>query len=608
MASPRIFPSCGSLPKNVYDYIVIGAGSSGCAATAAIVQSVGSAASVLLIEAGPPTNSVFVSCPLLAAGIVGQYPIARKYNWSLNSTIQKGLEPPRTSYIPRGCGLGGSSAINAMLYIRGHPLDYDDDWGKAFPSWTFDKVLPEFTAMEGNTAHSASAIHGTSGPLAISSPDSNLLSLPFNKSFRDACIEAAGLPETPDFNGSTTFGVGVYQQTARNGKRVSAWDAHCAPLQADAKYNGSFHVAVNSLATSLDIDAKTGLVSRVNVARRTVDGRVDRGQTTSIGVSDHGEVIVSLGAIHTPGLLMRSGIGSPTDLRRLNIVPKIDNANVGTNLMEHYDVTLTLRTKSSAKSRGASPSALPFTASQIREYLRAGTGTFSNIVEYGAFLFSDRAKNRLSIEEQIKQRLRPNLQLHFLPGPLINHAREVPLYNGFSLHVCNLYPKSRGTVAIATSDAAADPLVDFQYLADPADVDVMKHGCSLAMDILNSKPFREFDAKFVNPPNSVAQSIREASNDQSGEVGRMADGSWPDAALESIDRHVMRRYADNIYHPMGSCSMGLVVDERLRVKGARNLRVADASVIPIPLGGNTNAPCQMIGARCGQFVVEDRQK
>jgi choline dehydrogenase-like flavoprotein len=605
MSSQQLFRGCTGLPKRIYDYVVIGAGSGGCAAAATLVKSLGSAASVLLIEAGPPTDSVFVSCPLMAAGIVGQHPGGGKaFNWSLESVPQKALDPPRPSYIPRGCGLGGSSAINAMLYIRGHPLDYDEHWGARFPSWTFAEVLKDFKAMEGNVSLGGSEDHGANGPLTVSPPAQDILDLPFNKAFVAAAQEALGLPLTADFNNKhTTFGLGVYQQTTCNGRRVSAWDAHCARLVSPGgKHGSNFHVAVNSLAASLVLDPKTGAVRAVNVVTRSDAGVVDKASTTSIEVSSGGQVVVALGAIHTPGLLMRSGIGPEETLRRIGVPTIVANGNVGANLMEHFDVTFTARVPSKFRSIESRSAVQPlFGIQNLLRYRRSGTGTFSGIVEYGAFLHSERERNGLSVEAQTAQRLRPDLQLHFLPGPLINHGRCIPLYNGYSLHVCNLYPKSRGTVSLASADPAANPLVDFAYLSEPADVEVMKKGCAQAMDLMRSNAFAQFEATNVNPSPAVTAAVLE----QVGEGARRAC-EWPAAALEMLDRHVLRKHhSDNIYHPMGSCSMGLVVDDQLRVFGVSNLRIADASVIPTPIGGNTNAPCQMIGAKCGHFIARE---
>ena len=558
-----------------FDYIVLGAGSAGCAA-AGTMAKYSKSTKVALIEAGPPDDSIFIDCPLMAAFVVpGIYPFkaVRRYLYNLQSVPSAQLAGRRT-YSPRGCGLGGSSSINAMLYIRGHPKDYID-WGKKHKGWSFEDVLPVFTRMENNSRGNIPG-HGVGGGLHVSDPSMALVNNPVNASFAEACY-VAGLKHNVDFNDpmAGTQGYGHYQTTTRKGHRCNAYDAHIAPIIQERE---NLTVMTNTAATTLMFEGNRCV--GVRVAPRSDDGKIDMNSEVEYRAK---EVIVSLGTFHSPALLQRSGLGDQNYLKHVGVERQVlDNPAIGANLMEHLDLIVSMKTPKLIRSRCPSPMNLPYLIGQGREWLREHTGQFTNVVEMGAFIKSDDKIDR------------PDLQVHFVNTVLEDHARKIRPFDGISMHVCNLYPQSRGTVKIASSDPAKDPLFDFNYLSHPNDLRTMEQALLWAQLLSDpahglkggytynrhgpQHPFFPFGASPYNPPMHITAR---------------------DEKLKWIYEN-----SDGVYHPMGTCKMGSVVDEALRVKGVEGLRVADCSIIPDPLGGNTNAPAQMIGARCADFIME----
>jgi choline dehydrogenase-like flavoprotein len=520
---------------NEFDHVVVGGGSAGCAAAARLAQD--PALRVCLVEAGGDGRSFLIDTPLLLAVTVP----SRLYNWAFETEPQPGLGG-RRGYQPRGKALGGSSAINAMIYMRGHPGDYDDWAAAGNPGWSWRDVLPVFRRGEHNE-RGADEYHGTGGPLNVADVRSpNAISLAF--------VEAgmqAGHARNTDFNGATQSGVGLYQVTQKHGRR---WSAARAYLDA-ARSRGNLTVLSGTQALRLLMDGAACL--GVETTRGTLRARR--------------ETILSCGAFGSPQLLLLSGIGPREELARHGIALRHELPGVGENLQDHPDYVIGYLS-SAPGLLGLTPRGLMNLAGGIPSFWRKGTGILSsNVAEAGGFLHS-----RPSLD-------RPDLQLHFTIGLVADHGRDRKPRYGFSCHVCLLRPKSRGRVALRSADPLAPPLIDPSFLAEADDVARLAHGIELTMDILRQSALASFRGANVFGEDWISG----------------------DALVDLV-----RRRADTVYHPAGTCRMGAaddaVVDAQLRVRGIERLRVADASIMPTLIGGNTNAPAMMIGERCADFV------
>jgi choline dehydrogenase-like flavoprotein len=528
-----------------YDYVIVGAGSGGCSLAGRLAERCPDA-TIALIEAGPHTGrNLFVNMPLGVAAIV---PFRLKTNYGYVTTPQPGLNG-RRGYQPRGRGFGGSSAINAMVYTRGHPLDYDE-WARlGCEGWAFDDVLPYFRRSERNE-RGADALHGDDGPLCVSD-------LRFQNTFSHRFVKAAveaGFPHNDDFNGPVQEGVGFYQVTQRGGQR---WSVARAYIYSHSRAN---------LHTIAD----------ATVLRVVFDGKRAKGVEVMCGgvkqmIEARGEVVLSAGAFNSPQLLMCSGIGPADHLRALGIPMLHDAPDVGRNLIDHVDFTINKRV-SSTDLTGFSLRGFAKMVPGFFSYLRSGRGMLtSNVAEAGGFL-----KSRPTLD-------RPDLQLHFCTALVDDHNRHMHWGHGYSLHVCVLRPRSRGSVTLASSDARVAPIIDPAFLSDPRDLDLLVEGVHLSRRILDA-------------PSLALCGGRELYT-RPGQT---------DAEL----RTTIAAHADTIYHPVGTCRMGsderAVVDTQLRVRGVTGLRVVDASVMPTLIGGNTNAPTVMIGERAADFIAATR--
>ncbi|WP_109483007.1 GMC family oxidoreductase N-terminal domain-containing protein [Paraburkholderia sp. C35] len=529
-----------------YDYVIVGAGSGGCSLAGRLAEQCPDA-TIALIDAGPHTErNLFVNMPLGVAAIV---PFRLKTNYGYLTTPQPGLNG-RRGYQPRGRGFGGSSAINAMVYTRGHPLDYDD-WARLdCDGWSFDDVLPYFRRAEGNE-RGADALHGADGPLAVS----NLrFQNPFSHRFVKAAVEA-GFPHNDDFNGPMQEGVGFYQVTQREGQR---WSVARAYIYGRARSN--LHTIADAAVLRVIFDGK-----------RAKGIEVMRGGVKEV-IEARAEVVLSAGTFNSPQLLMCSGIGPADHLRAFGIPVQHDAPEVGRNLTDHVDFTLNKRVRS-AQTIGFSLRGFAQMVPGFVSYLRNGRGMLtSNVAEAGGFL-----KSRATLD-------RPDLQLHFCTALVDDHNRHMHWGHGYSLHVCVLRPHSRGTVTLASSDAREAPVIDPAFLSDPRDLDLLVEGVHLSRRILDA-------------PSLALCGGRELYT-RHGQT---------DAEL----RATIAAHADTIYHPVSTCRMGgderSVVDTQLRVRGVTGLRVVDASVMPTLIGGNTNAPTVMIGERAADFIAATRR-
>jgi len=524
-----------------FDFLVLGGGSGGCAVAGRLSED--PKTSVGLFEAGDDGKHWMIWTPLAAAAM-----LPRKIrNWAYETIPQKGLGG-RRGYQPRGKTLGGSSGINAMVYIRGHAWDYDHWAALGNPGWSYADVLPYFRKSENNETHSDS-FHGRGGPLNVAELRTGN---PFQQRFLDAVSECQ-LPLTSDFNGANQEGCGVYQVTQINGERCSAARAYIHPYIGKRP-----NLAVQTGAQILKIlfDGKRAVGAEIRIGDQTKTVRARR------------EVIVAAGAFGSPQLLMLSGIGDVIALQRVGVAPLHHLPGVGDNLQDHPDAILNYRTNS-LDTVGYSLRGAWKLIGEISRYRRERTGVVStNFAEAGGFL-----KTRPDLEI-------PDVQLHFVVATVDDHARKMHLGHGFSCHVCLLRPKSRGSVALASADPSAAPLIDPNFLGEIEDLEAMVAGFKLTRRIMEA-------------PALKSQATAEMFS----------------AGVESDDqiRDFLRRRVDTVYHPVGTCMMGqdpqtAVVDAQLRVHGLEGLRVVDASVMPTLIGGNTNAPTIMIGEKAADMI------
>jgi choline dehydrogenase-like flavoprotein len=528
-----------------YDYVIVGGGSAGCVLAGRLSED--PAIRVCLLEAGPPDSSILVRAPIgIGAILPGKY-----LNWAFDTVPQAGLHqdgiPGRRGYQPRGKVLGGSSSINAMIYTRGHPWDYDHWAELGNPGWSYAEVLPYFKKSQ-NQERGGDQFHGTGGPLNVA----NLRTLnPMAQAFVDAGAELQ-LPRNEDFNGPDQEGVGTYQVTQINGERCSAARAFLTP--ALARHNLTVLTGVQ--ATSIILDGKRA----VGVCYRQ-DGQAKE-------VRAGREVILSAGALQTPQLLLLSGIGPEADLRGHGIEVAHDLPGVGRNLQDHLDITIPYLS-SSSHAMGLTFGGVAKVIRGIFEWRRQRTGIIaSNSTETGGFVKS-------SAEQAI-----PDLQLHFTNAIVDDHTRKRHFQRGYCCHVCLLRPKSHGSVGLNSTDPLAPPRIDPNFLAEAADLDGLVSGFKLARRIMQAPALAPYRGREL-----------------------MTAGVQTDQQIITD----IRNRADTIYHPVGTARMGqdamAVVDSQLRVHGVAGLRVVDASVMPTIPGGNTNAPTIMIAEKAADILL-----
>lgn len=525
----------------MYDYIIIGGGSAGCVLAARLSEDPG--VQVALLEAGPPDDSVLIHCPAGLALLAK----SGQANWGLQTVPQAGLNG-RRGYQPRGKVLGGSSSVNAMIYTRGHPRDYDDWAAQGNPGWAWSDVLPLFKRAEHNE-RGADDFHGAGGPLNVMdlrSPNRH------SPDFVQAGVQA-GYAHNPDFNGAEQEGVGLYQVTHKNGERYSAAKAYLTPH----RNRPNLHVLTGAHATRILLEGQRA------VGVEFVQG----GQKSELRATR--EVLLSAGALLSPQLLMLSGIGPADQLHEHGITLRHELPGVGRNLQDHVDVVLVYDAPQLTELFGLSLKGALNMVRGIFEWRRQRSGMLTtNFAEAGGFI-------RSQAGEPI-----PDLQLHFVVGKLVNHGRTTTTGHGYSCHVCLLRPKSRGSVRLASADPLAAPLIDPAFLAERDDMERLIRGFKLMRNILSQPALARFGAREL-PASAAAHS---------------------DAQIEEF----IRNHADTIYHPVGSCRMGPgtmdVVDAQLRVHGLQGLRVVDASVMPGLVGGNTNAPVIMMAEKAAALI------
>ena len=524
-----------------FDYIVIGGGSGGSAVAGRL--AVDGTRRVCLLEAGGRNNTLLLQTP-------GFMPFIRNgSNYKYETVPHKGLNG-RIGSQPRGKGLGGSSAINAMVYIRGHKWDYDNWAEMGCTGWSYDDVLPYFRKAEANE-RGADTYHGENGPLFVSNQRSPN---PVSHAFVDATSQLQ-LRRNEDFNGEFQEGFGLYQVTQRNGERWSAARAYVEPIRGQ----GNVSIRTNTLVEKLVIEQ--GRVTGV---------RVRHGKKPSAGsrmLYARRGVILSAGAFNSPQIMMLSGIGPADHLKEHGIDVVMDKPAIGSHLQDHIDYVSVWKTESDVPIGKTLKGTLKMAGALI-EHRRKGTGPMTTpYSESGGFW------------SVMPDAPCPDVQWHFVPVALEDHGRESVNAHGFSLHACVLRPESRGTVRLGSSDAGAAPVIDPNFLDDERDIAVMRAGVRLSHRIVDAPALQAFGPSDRHPVD-------------------LED----DAALDNQ----IRNRADTVYHPVGTCRMGAdpdsVVDPQLKVRGLEGLWIADASIMPKIISGNTNAPSMMIGERCADFV------
>jgi choline dehydrogenase-like flavoprotein len=528
----------------MFDYIIIGAGSAGSVLASRLSED--PKVSVCLLEAGPVDRNVLIHCP---AGIALLAQTSQA-NWAFQTTPQTNLNG-RRGYQPRGKVLGGSSSVNAMVYIRGQREDYDHWAAMGNPGWAWDDVLPYFKRAEHNE-RGADAWHAMGGPL-------NVMDLRSPNRYGPAFVKAgqqAGYPLNTDFNGASQEGVGPYQVTHKNGERWSAAKGYLTP-----------HIGTRS---------NLQVLTDVNVTRVLLEGKRAVGVELRQGgalreLKAKREVLLCAGALQSPQLLMVSGIGEGAQLQAHNINVLHDLKGVGQHLHDHIDVVQVVNAPHLKDFFGLSLTGAWHALKGIWEWRNQRKGLLTtNFAEAGGFIRSSEAVAT------------PDLQLHFVIGKLLDHGRKPVFGHGYSCHVCLLQPKSRGSVALASNDPNAAPLIDPGFFNEREDMERMVRGFKLMRGLLQQPALAGLGGRELKA-SAEAQS---------------------DADIESF----IRTHADTIYHPVGSCRMGPsaeagdVVDAQLRVHGLQGLRVIDASIMPRIVSGNTNAPTIMVAEKAADMI------
>jgi len=534
-----------------FDYVIVGAGSAGSVLAARLSEN--PAVSVCVVEAGGEGQDLVSRVPSGFA-MLKQGPFSHLY-WNLESVPQASLAG-RRSFQPRGRALGGSSAINAMLYVRGHPSDYDGWAANGCAGWAWSDVLPYFRKAERNQ-RGGDALHGDAGPLQVGDQQEPRA---LTRAFIDACGENQ-IRFNPDINGSEQEGAGLFQVTQffdgpRKGERCSVASAYLTP---DVRSRPNLKVLTGAYVAGLTFEGDRAAGVRVG------------GKAGEIEIKARAEVILSAGTFGSPQLLLLAGIGPAAELARHGIALRHELPGVGQNLQDHLDFIVGWRSKSSDMV-GFGFALAARMVGEVLRWRRKGEGMLTSPLAEGvAFV-----KSAPDLD-------RPDLQLHFAIAMVDDHGRKLHMGYGYSCHVCVLRPHSRGTVGLTDANPLSAPRIDPQFLADERDAALLLKGVKKTRQIMAAPALAPYRHKEF-----------------------YLSGDHSDAELMG---HIRAR-ADTIYHPVGTCRMGVgedaVVDPQLRVHGLQGLRVVDASIMPALIGGNTNAPTVMIAEKAADMILAAR--
>jgi len=525
----------------MHNYVIVGAGAAGCVLAARLSEN--SAVRVLLLEAGGDDDTLLVRAP-------GLYHFLwhTQRDWGFRTEPQPEVGG-RRMFWPRGKMLGGSTSINTLIYIRGHRSSYDGWRDQGNPGWGYDDILPLFKRSE-NWGGPPSPFHGQEGPLHVRDLDTRSLAC---EAFVEAAVERCGVARNDDLNSPEPEGVGRYQLTIRNGRRVSAADAFLHP--AHARPNLEVQTGAHALGLVVERGRVVGVRYRVGRQERTA--RAEQ------------EVILAAGAIGSPHLLLLSGIGPAEQLRRLGVPVVLDLPGVGENLQDHLFMGVQWRARAGTAPHYTFPRSLAW----LGRYVLRGTGPLdAPPVRTGGFVRTTPGLPR------------PDLQFHVSPwgGFTRNWDRRPQPETGAFLTIVPtlMYPKSRGVVRLASADPRVPPSIDPRYLSEREDLAQLITGVKLAREIASAKPLAAILGEEVAPGPAAR------SDEQVGAS--------------------IRRLVNTCFHPVGTCRMGnderAVVDPELRLRGLAGLRIADGSVMPEIIGGNTMAPIIMIGEKAADLI------
>ena len=532
------------------DFVIIGGGSAGAVIASRLSEK--SKFKVCLLEAGGWGSNLLFRAP--AGGLLMLRDKPKFNNWAFHTTPQKGLNN-RRGYQPRGKALGGSSAINAMIYIRGQKEDYDSWANEGNNGWSWNEVLPFFKKAENNE-NGSKEFHGNFGPLEVSNQKA---AKPISHAYIKACANYQ-VKIRDDFNTGDNEGAGFWQSTIfhsenKNGQRCSTAAAYLSPCVKNRE--------------NLEI------ITKANVVRIIFDGKKAVGleymhQGKKKKIRAHKEVILSAGSLMSPTILQRSGIGASEDIKRHGIKLLHELPGGGKNLQDHIDFNFCFKTNDK-NTLGFSPGGFLKILGEMAKWLNHGNSMISSTLsEAGGFLKTDQSLDR------------PDIQHHFVIGLIDDHLRKLHYGYGYSCHVCLLRPYSRGTVSLASPEYNDAPLINPNFLNDDRDVHTLVKGAKMTQNILDTPPLKKYQKREIYGVHS-----------------NLTDKEW--------EQHIRNR-ADTIYHPVGTCKMGkdplAVVDSSLKVRGLNNIRVADASIMPTITSGNTNAPTIMIGEKCATMIMD----